>query len=586
MKRFSDWKLGSKIGVCVVASMMTLFAINMYQMVSSTKADQYLALVDRARTAVMQAESTREYVAAMRSNGMFNDDGMLSDLTVRMAGAADKLTAVRETSYYRSIPIMAAVLIAKEKAKESGFTFRVPKVQARNRTNEPEPVELEMLKTMEAGNLPELAFEDKARNVMRYMRPIKLTKDCLLCHGSIDDSRNKDGLDPLGIKMEGWRVGEQHGAFELIADLAPIQHKIRVRLVAATVAAIVLIVAVVGLLLFTLRSIVIRPAASLLSMLTDIAQGEGDLTKRLDHRGKDEFGAISAMFNHFVDKLHCIIVKVSDSTHQVADASKLLQCAASQMATGTEEVAAQALTMATASEEMAATAGDIAQNCHRAADGGTQANNTAQAGAVVVENTVEVMKQIAERVKVSAETVANLGTRSDQIGEIVSTIEDIADQTNLLALNAAIEAARPGEHGRGFAVVADEVRALAERTAKATQEISSMIKAIQRETQEAVAAMESGASQVATGTTEAGRSGEALSDIVTQISLVTEQLQQIATAAEEQTATTAEISSNIQQITEIVHDTSRAAHDSAATASQMATTADDLLRVVQQFKLA
>lgn len=130
-----------------------------------------------------------------------------------------------------------------------------------------------------------------------------------------------------------------------------------------------------------------------------------------------------------------------------------------------------------------------------AAEGAQRASQTASDGAVIVERTVSVMGQIAAKVQHSAKTVENLGARSDQIGAIIGTIEDIADQTNLLALNAAIEAARAGEQGRGFAVVADEVRALAERTTRATKEIGEMIKAIQKETKEAVVAMEQGVSQ-------------------------------------------------------------------------------------------
>jgi methyl-accepting chemotaxis protein len=241
--------------------------------------------------------------------------------------------------------------------------------------------------------------------------------------------------------------------------------------------------------------------------------------------------------------------------------------------------------VATAGEEMSATSGDIAQNCLMAAEGAQQAAQSAQNGADVVEKTVRVMGQIAEKVQESARTVESLGARSDQIGAIIGTIEDIADQTNLLALNAAIEAARAGEQGRGFAVVADEVRALAERTTRATREIGEMIKAIQNETKGAVAAMEQGVHQVENGTIEAAKSGQALQDILQQINDVSMQVNQIATAAEEQTATTGEISSNMQQITEVVQQTSQGAQESASAAAQLSGNADELQRLVQQFKL-
>jgi len=204
----------------------------------------------------------------------------------------------------------------------------------------------------------------------------------------------------------------------------------------------------------------------------------------------------------------------------------------------------------------------------------------------VVKETVVVMNRIADRVRESARTVESLGTRSDQIGAIVGTIEDIADQTNLLALNAAIEAARAGDQGRGFAVVADEVRALAERTSRATKEISEMIKAIQTETRQAVEAMEKGVNEVENGTAEAAKSGDALQDILIQINSFTMQVSQIATAAEQQMATTGEISSNMMQVTDLIHGVAKGAQDSASAASQLARLADEQEKLIGQFKLA
>jgi methyl-accepting chemotaxis protein len=234
---------------------------------------------------------------------------------------------------------------------------------------------------------------------------------------------------------------------------------------------------------------------------------------------------------------------------------------------------------------MAATSSDIAQTCMRAAEGARQASVVAERGAVVVNETVTIMGRIAERVQNTARTVESLGSRSDQIGAIIGTIEDIADQTNLLALNAAIEAARAGEQGRGFAVVADEVRALAERTTKATREIGEMIKAIQSETKGAVTAMDEGVREVEKGTDEAAKSGRALQEILEQISNVSLQVSQIATAAEEQTATASEISNNIHQITDVVQETAKGAQESASASRQLTAVAEQLQSLVRQFKV-
>jgi methyl-accepting chemotaxis protein len=311
----------------------------------------------------------------------------------------------------------------------------------------------------------------------------------------------------------------------------------------------------------------------------------GDLRVQLVQGSTDEIGQMTGAFATMIDNLRSMISKIEEASSRVAATSGEVYSTSEQMATGAEEVASQAGTVATAGEEMSATSGDIAQNCQMAAESADRANRSAASGAHVVEDTVQCMYKIAEQVNTTSKTVESLGSRSDQIGQIVGTIEDIADQTNLLALNAAIEAARAGEQGRGFAVVADEVRALAERTTRATREIGEMIKAIQTETKGAVAAMEKGVKEVENGTIEAGKSGEAISDIIEQIGALQAQVNQIATAAEEQTATTSEISSNMMQITEVVQQTARGAHESAAAASQLNVVAEELQRLVRQFKL-
>ena len=347
--------------------------------------------------------------------------------------------------------------------------------------------------------------------------------------------------------------------------------------------ALCIVLALTILLTYLISRTITVPVSILANQTKQVANGNLDVT--FTSCSGDEIGQLSCSFKTMTESLRTIISNVSDTSNQVAAAANQLTSTARQIATGSEEVAAQAATVATAGEEMSATSNDIALNCQMAAEGALRASQSAQNGASVVDATIAVMSQIAEKVQESAKTVESLGARSDQIGDIISTIEDIADQTNLLALNAAIEAARAGEQGRGFAVVADEVRALAERTTRATKEIGEMIKAIQNETKGAVAAMEQGVHQVEAGTTEAAKSGEALRDILDQVNDVSMQVNQIATAAEEQTATTNEISNNIHQITSVVGDTAGCAHEAAAAASQLNDNASELQRLVRQFKL-
>ena len=313
---------------------------------------------------------------------------------------------------------------------------------------------------------------------------------------------------------------------------------------------------------------------------------DGDLTVQLRIYANDEIGELGKSINRMLDSTRSMIASISGTATELADSAHILSAGNEQIATSSEQVASQSSTVATASEEMAATSMEIAQNCSLAAESSRQGLELAVQGVAVVQQSVSGMNRIAEKVKQSAATVETLGSRSDQIGQIVGTIEDIADQTNLLALNAAIEAARAGEQGRGFAVVADEVRALAERTTRATQEIGQMIRVIQSETKGAVASMQQGVDEVELGTRDAAKSGEALVNIRNQIDAVAQQINQIATAAEEQMATTTEITNNIQQITEVVQMSASCSHDSAEEARKLLNHADQLHRMVRQFTLA
>jgi methyl-accepting chemotaxis protein len=353
-------------------------------------------------------------------------------------------------------------------------------------------------------------------------------------------------------------------------------------IVVNTVVVIASIVAslLIGLLI---ASGISRSLCDVLAAVAAIAGG--NLTVRSAVTSRDEMGLLGREMNVMAEKLSGIVGKLAENSDKVSAAANQMHGTAAQMATSSEELAAQAGTVATACIEMAATSDEIARNCHMAADDSAKANDAAEAGSRVVAQTVVVMNRISERVRSTAGTIESLGSRSDQIGEIIGTIEDIADQTNLLALNAAIEAARAGEQGRGFAVVADEVRALAERTTRATREISEMIKAIQSETKDAVNTMNEGVVEVELGTSEASKSGEALRHILQQIGSVTTQVDQIATAAEEQTATTQEINNNLQQITEVVQVTAASSHDEAAAADHLAQLAKDLKQMVGQFKV-
>jgi methyl-accepting chemotaxis protein len=366
---------------------------------------------------------------------------------------------------------------------------------------------------------------------------------------------------------------------EVTAEAIASSRKIEFMIIGMSVVAIILALI---LALLTIGSIT-APLTRLVTVANTIAQG--DLTARVEVTSNDETGQLMAAMQTMTNNLRSIISQVADTSNQVAAASSQLHETAEQIATSAEEVSAQAATVATASEEMAATSNSISDSCHHAADSAGTASQAAVSGSGVVSSTIVGMERIAGRVHSSAQTVDALGERSDQIGAIVATIEDIADQTNLLALNAAIEAARAGEQGRGFAVVADEVRALAERTTKATREIGEMIKSIQNETKNAVVEMEQGVKEVQQGSEDAARSGEALQEILAKINEVAMEVNQVATAAEEQTATTTEITNNIMMISQVVEQTATGSQQAVRAADNLSSLASNLKQIVSQFRV-
>ncbi|MBI5749178.1 MAG: methyl-accepting chemotaxis protein [Nitrospinae bacterium] len=325
------------------------------------------------------------------------------------------------------------------------------------------------------------------------------------------------------------------------------------------------------------------PITGLVSLMGDIAHG--DLTQKIDVISEDEIGELSENANKMVDDINNALSQVLATTKMVTSSANELSKDSAQIVDGAKSQSDKSTNVATAMEEMSATVTEIAKNSGEAANASKEARDMAVKGGDVVKKTLDGMGRIASSVERSANTIKILEKSSAQIGEIVKVIDDIADQTNLLALNAAIEAARAGEQGRGFAVVADEVRKLAEKTSKATKEIADMIKAIQVDTKNAVSAMDEGTKEGKAGVSLASEAGAALDKIVETVKRVSDMIAQIATAAEEQSATTEEITRNIGSIAEVSKDTMAKAEASSSVTEEMKKLAEELESLVNRFKL-
>jgi len=331
---------------------------------------------------------------------------------------------------------------------------------------------------------------------------------------------------------------------------------------------------------------IVRPIQILINRLRDIAEGEGDLTQRVDENRADEIGELGRWFNRFIEKIHDVIVEVRLTTTEVAGASTEIASSAEELAATMDQQNQQATQISAAMEQVSVSVVEVARKSADAADSAASAGGVAEEGGQVVAESIHGMEAINEAVTAGAVSVQELGKRGEQIGQIIEVINDIADQTNLLALNAAIEAARAGEHGRGFAVVADEVRKLADRTTKATEEIAQSIKAIQVETTRVVDRMNVGAEQVEAGVERASQSDESLKKIVTSAQDVASMIQSIAAAAEQQSTAVEQVSRNVESINSATQQASEGTGQAALAAASLSTKAETLQQMVGRFKIA
>ncbi len=349
----------------------------------------------------------------------------------------------------------------------------------------------------------------------------------------------------------------------------------------------VVAVVIIAFIFFALNSLIAitNPINLIVERIKDIAQGEGDLTRRLDESSNNEFGNLAHWFNTFMDKLQGLVTDIKQSAIAMSGETDTLQGVVTETAEGSRKQRIETDQVATAVNEMTATVHDVASNASQAAVTAGEADQASNNGKLIVNKTVTAIEMLAEEVDNAASVIHEVERESDNIGTVLDVIRGIAEQTNLLALNAAIEAARAGEQGRGFAVVADEVRTLAGRTQQSTQEIQDMIQKLQNGAQKAVNVMDKSKKQAIDVVSQAEEAGAALSVITAAVDNISHMNTQIANAAKEQSLVTEEINRNIVNISQVAEKTA----DDTQMASVASISLNDrsilLKSLVDQFKV-
>ncbi|MEM9367125.1 MAG: methyl-accepting chemotaxis protein [Planctomycetota bacterium] len=588
------FRIGTKLLIVVGLQGLILSAAFLTFFVSSVSKSANEDTVSQARRVVTLAESIRAEMSDKWKHGIFDQKTL-----ARWAeeGDSDKILA--------SVPIVTAWEAVMARADEGGYRFRTPKFNARNSENEPDEIEASALAMFEADpSLKEHSVYDEHLNAIRYFSPIRLEQECMICHGDPKQSLalwgNSNGIDATGHKMEGYKIDDLHGAFEVIQSLDAADQRAQAAIGSGIGLMLLVLIPSMLFLAYLIRKTIVTPIRKTVSTLNDIAMGEGDLTRRLNVEGKDELSELSHWFNTFIKRIEGVVRNISNAASTVNTASN-------QVVTNAE-VASNATTQSKSQSAVVSTnARDMSSSMQEAASNTNEMSGTLGSLSSAVQEMQEMIATIASNadenatftndaettVRESHQQIDEMGKAADQIGEIVNVIEDIAEQTNLLSLNATIEAARAGDAGKGFAVVASEVKALAHQTALATEDIRQKVSEVQRQSSVAVDSMGevnnvisqvSGLNRQIAQAVDGQRS--TVSDISGDITSVADLAQTVAGQVEESSIASQQITENLASVDGLLSESKTGASDSLEAGQRLHGLAADLDQLVSQFKVS
>jgi methyl-accepting chemotaxis protein len=397
---------------------------------------------------------------------------------------------------------------------------------------------------------------------------------CVKCHNTRADSPKTD-----------WKLGDVRGILEINVPIAEVLANGQSMSNAIIGSVIIMLLCVVGIVAVIFRKAITQPLAKLKSTCIDLAEGEGDLTIRLDESSQDEIGQVARWYNVFLDRIQSLITELASVSHTLNNSADELNTVASQSYQGIDEQNNQIEQLSSAITEMSASFGEVSGSANTATQQVSEARANSRSGTDIVDQSIDAISSLNKEVGTAVEVLRKLQQDSDEISNVIDVIRGIAEQTNLLALNAAIEAARAGEQGRGFAVVADEVRNLASKTQNSTEEIDQMIEQLHKGVDDAVRVSNISQESTSHCVTLISDAGTALSQIDSAMQAIDDMNHQIASAVEEQSSVSNELARNVVEIEQRTSVLVSSTEKTTQSSDEVSDSVNTLNSLISQFKI-